>query len=95
MLLNAEERERALTISRTLFASIDYAASHTLAQTKSFVEEAINATDGLQLEYFQIVDGNTLQEVTEWGDSDYLVGCIALFCGKIRLIDNIKYKEVK
>jgi pantoate--beta-alanine ligase len=95
MLLNAEERERALTISRTLFASIDYATSHTLAQTKSFVEEAINATDGLQLEYFQIVDGNTLQEVTEWGDSDYLVGCIALFCGKIRLIDNIKYKEVK
>ena len=95
MLLSAEERERALTSSRTLFASIDYATSHTLAQTKSFVEEAINATDCLQLEYFQIVDGNTLQEVTEWGDSDYLVGCIALFCGKIRLIDNIKYKEVK
>lgn len=95
MLLTADERERALTISRTLFASVDYAASHSLAQTKSFVEEAINATDGLQLEYFQIVDGNTLQEVKEWGDSDYLVGCIALFCGKIRLIDNIKYKEVK
>ena len=95
MLLTAEERERALTISRTLFASVDYAATHSLAQTKSFVEEAINATEGLQLEYFQIVDGNTLQEVKEWGDSDYLVGCIALFCGKIRLIDNIKYKEVK
>lgn len=95
MLLSAEERERALTISRTLFASVDYAAAHTLAQTKSFVEEAINTTEGLQLEYFQIVDGNTLQEVKEWSDSDYLVGCIALFCGKIRLIDNIKYKEVK
>ena len=95
MLLSAEERERALTISRTLFASVDYAATHSLAQTKSFVEEVINATEGLQLEYFQIVDGNTLQEVKEWGDSDYLVGCIALFCGKIRLIDNIKYKEVK
>ena len=95
MLLTAEERERALTISRTLFASVEYADAHTLAETKAFVEDAINATDGLQLEYFQIVDGNTLQEVKEWGDSDYLVGCIALFCGKIRLIDNIKYKEVK
>ncbi len=95
MLLSAEERERALTISRTLFASVDYAASHTLAETKSFVEEAINATEGLRLEYYQIVDGNTLQEIKEWGDSDYIVGCIALFCGKIRLIDNIKYKEVK
>lgn len=95
MLLTSEERQRALIISRTLFASVEYAATHTLAETKSYVEEAINATEGLQLEYFQIVDGDSLQEVAKWEDSNYLVGCIALFCGKIRLIDNIKYKEVK
>ena len=95
MLLTAEERNRALTISRTLFTSLEYAMSHTLSETKSFVEGAINATDGLKLEYYQIVDGNTLQEIAYWDDSDYVVGCIALFCGKIRLIDNIKYKEVK
>ena len=92
-LLSAEERERALTISRTLFNSLDYAKEHSLAETKDFVEECINAAAGLDLEYFQIVDGSTLQEVKEWGDSSYVVGCIALFCGKIRLIDNIKYKE--
>lgn len=95
MLLTAEERIRALTISRTLFASLDYAKEHTLQQTKAFVEEAINATEGFRLEYYQIVDGRTLQPVEQWGDSDYIVGCIALFCGKIRLIDNIKYKEVR
>ena len=95
MLLTAEERNRALTISRTLFTSLEYAMNHTLSETKSFVEGAINATDGLKLEYYQIVDGNTLQEIANWDDSDYVVGCIALFCGKIRLIDNIKYKEVK
>ena len=95
MLLSAEERERALTISRSLFASLEYAKSHTLAETKAFVEDAINKTEGLQLEYYQIVDGNTLQEIDEWSDSNYIVGCIALFCGKIRLIDNIKYKEVE
>lgn len=91
-LLTADERQRALTISRTLFASLDYAAGNSLAATKSFVEEKINSTPGLELEYYQIVDGNTLQEINEWSDSDYIVGCIALFCGKIRLIDNIKYK---
>ncbi len=95
MLLTAEERTRALTISRTLFASLDYAKEHTLQQTKAFVEEAIKATEGFCLEYYQIVDGNTLQPVEQWSDSDYIVGCIALFCGKIRLIDNIKYKEVR
>ncbi len=91
-LLTADERQRALTISRTLFASLDYAAGNSLAATKAFVEENINSTPGLELEYYQIVDGNTLQEINEWSDSDYIVGCIALFCGKIRLIDNIKYK---
>ena len=91
-LLSAEERERALTISGALFKSLEYAKSNTLAMTRSFVEEIIAGTEGLDLEYFQIVDGNTLQELKEWGDSDYVVGCIALFCGKIRLIDNIKYK---
>lgn len=95
MLLTAEERTRALKISQTLFASLEYAKEHTLLQTKAFVEEAIDSTDGFQLEYYQIVDGNTLQPVANWDDSSYIVGCIALFCGKIRLIDNIKYKEVR
>jgi pantoate--beta-alanine ligase len=94
-LLSEDERERALTISSTLFASADFAKVNSLAATKAFVEDMINDTEGLELEYYQIVDGNTLQQIQEWGDSDYVVGCIALFCGKIRLIDNIKYKEVK
>jgi pantoate--beta-alanine ligase len=95
MLLSDEERQRALTISRSLFASLEFAKTHTLAETKKFVEDAINSTEGLQLEYYQIVDGNTLQEIAKWEDSDYIVCCIALYCGKIRLIDNIKYKEVE
>lgn len=91
-LLSEDERERALTISSTLFASVDFAKVNTLAATKAFVEDMINDTPGLELEYYQIVDGNTLQEIGEWSDSDYVVGCIALFCGNVRLIDNIKYK---
>ena len=92
-LLSDDERERALTISRTLFESVEYAKNNSLAHTKTFVENVINDTDGLVLEYYQIVDGNTLQEIIEWSDSDYVVGCIALFCGKVRLIDNIVYKN--
>lgn len=91
-LLSAEERERALTISSALFKSLEYAKNNTLVMTRDFVKEIIARTEGLDLEYFQIVDGNTLQELQDWSDSDYVVGCIALFCGKIRLIDNIKYK---
>ena len=92
--LTAGQREQALGISKTLFASLDFAAAHTLPETKAFVEESICKADGLRLEYFEIVDGTTLQEVHSWDDSQYIVGCITVFCGDVRLIDNIKYKEI-
>ena len=92
--LSAQERENALNISRTLFKSRTFATSHTVSETQKMVEEAIEAAPGLRLEYFEIVDGNTLQKVNSWEDSLYVVGCITVFCGEVRLIDNIKYKEI-
>lgn len=91
--LSDEQRIQALQISKTLFASVEYAQTHTLAETKAFVESAISTAEGLRLEYFKIVDGNSLQTVCDWKDSSYIVGCITVFCGEVRLIDNIKYKE--
>lgn len=91
--LNEEERKNALNISKTLFESRNFAASHSVAETKQFVEEAINKAPGLRLEYFELVDGRTLQSIQNWDDTDYAVGCITVFCGEVRLIDNIKYKE--
>ena len=91
--LSAVEREYALNISQTLFKSCTFAKSHPVAETQKFVEDAIAAAPGLRLEYFEIVDGTTLQTVTDWNDSTYIVGCITVFCGEVRLIDNIKYKE--
>ncbi|WP_373825162.1 pantoate--beta-alanine ligase [Bacteroides heparinolyticus] len=91
--LSAEERKNALKISQALFESRTFAASHTVAETQKFVEDAIAVAPGLRLEYFELVDGNTLQKITNWEDTSYAVGCITVFCGEVRLIDNIKYKE--
>ena len=91
--LSAEERENALNISRTLFKSRNFAATHTVSETQKMVEDAIEAAPGLRMEYFEIVDGNTLQKISNWEDTSYAVGCITVFCGEVRLIDNIKYKE--
>lgn len=91
--LSAEQRQQALKISQTLFASRDFAKTHTVAETQKFVEDAIEAAPGLRLEYFELVDGNTLQKIANWEDTSYAVGCITVFCGEVRLIDNIKYKE--
>ena len=75
--------------------SVDYSKSHTLKETHEMVVSKINAVSGLEVEYFSIVDGNTLLDVDNWDDSPYVVGCITVYCGKtpIRLIDHIKYKS--
>lgn len=91
-LMSVEERKNALNISQTLFKSCTFAKSHTVSETQKLVEDSIAAVDGLRLEYFEIVDGNTLQKITDWNDTSYAVGCITVFSGKVRLIDNIKYK---
>ena len=90
--LSEEQRRQALGISQALFCSKEYAATHSVAETQEFVEKAIADAEGLELEYFELVDGLTLQKIASWEDTDYAVGCITVFCGEVRLIDNIKYK---
>ena len=91
--LSTVEREIALNISKTLYKSRTFAVDHSVEETLQFVESEIGKVQGLQLEYFEIVDGNTLQSIANWDDTTYAVGCITVFCGEVRLIDNIKYKE--
>ena len=94
-LLTVEERAIAPKIYEALKNSVDYAKTHTVSETHDKVVTDINAVDGLDVEYFEIVDGNTLVSVDSWDSSSYIVGCITVYCGKtpIRLIDHIKYKE--
>ncbi len=94
-LLAPDERAIAPAIYKALKESVKYAEDHTVQQTHDWVVSQINQVDGLEVEYFAIVDGNSLQDVAAWEDSDYVVGCITVYCGKtpIRLIDHIKYKE--
>jgi len=94
-LLTEAEKRTAVCISQALKTSVDFAKNHTVAETHDLVVGALNATKGLEVEYFEIVNGITLQPVTSWDDAPYIVGCITVYCGQrpVRLIDNIKYKE--
>ncbi len=94
-LLSADERKIAPKIYEALESSKEYAKTHTVQETHDKVVDDINSVDGLEVEYFSIVDGNTLLDVNNWDDSDYIAGCITVYCGKtpIRLIDHITYKK--
>ncbi len=94
-LLAPDERAIAPRIYAALKESVKKVGVLSVRDLHDKVVADVNAVKGLEVEYFEIVDGNTLLPVNNWEDSDYVVGCITVYCGKtpIRLIDHIKYKE--
>ncbi len=91
--LTPSQRQIAPAIYKALVASIDYAKSHSVKETKQDVINEINTLPELEVEYFEIVDSFTMQPINNWDDSNCPVGCITVYCGEVRLIDNIKYTK--
>lgn len=90
--LTPAQRKIAPNIYRVLRQSLDYSANHTPADTAAWVTEQINAIEGLTVEYYDIVESNSLESVQTWSEAQHIQGCITVFCGEVRLIDNIPYK---
>lgn len=86
--LSPEQRNIAAQISKVLFECRNFVPTLPPLQVKQYVEDQIQSVEGLTLEYFEIVDVKTLQPVTNWEQPS--VGCIAVYCGDVRLIDNIR-----
>lgn len=93
-LMSEDERVLATNIYRILRESVVFSQAHTVAETQRFVVNQLNALEGLEVEYYEIVNGETLQTVTSWEDAAQIQGCITVFCGArpVRLIDNISYR---
>ena len=86
--LTPEQREIAAGISKVLFECRNFVPSFSPLQLKQWVENEINQIQGLDLEYFEIANTKTLQAAKSWDEPT--VGCVAIFCGDVRLIDNIR-----
>lgn len=100
--LSAAEKETALAISKTLFESLKWAKeatatassphqnlAHAVAAVRQRVMDTINAVPGLEVEYYEIVDQTTLLPTDTF---EHAIGCVTVYCGPVRLIDNIKYE---
>ena len=86
--LSANEKQTAVTISQTLISSLEWAKTDSIEEVQKRVIDTINAIDGLEVEYYEIVDRTTLQPTNSF---DNAIGCITVYCGPVRLIDNIQY----
>lgn len=87
--LTDAEKQTALAISRTLFESREWAKTQSVKEVEKRVVDTINAVEGLEVEYYEIVDKTTLQPTDT---SHNAIGCVTVYCGKVRLIDNIQYE---
>ena len=90
-LLSEEGRAQAPNIYRILSESRTWSKE---LSPKAVIERATQLLDAiptLRVEYFEIVDADTLQPITRWEDSSKPHGCITVYCGEVRLIDNIAY----
>ncbi len=88
-LLTTEERANAAAISQTLFKAKELKTGKNVSELEKWVAETINKNPYLEVEYAEIVDDTELQPVKIWDESSVKILCVAVFCGKIRLIDNV------
>lgn len=92
--LTPELRKKAPLIAKTLHDSLALAPKQSVQAVHDFVVDTINKEADMEVEYYEIVDGHSMQPIQRWSDTDYPVGCITVYCGDVRLIDNIKYTNI-
>jgi pantoate--beta-alanine ligase len=90
-LLTLEERAIAPRIHQILENAITISKEKTISEVENFVISEITKEKKFKLEYFKIVDNDTLQDADTWNHPNGLTGCIALWLGNVRLIDNIDF----
>ena len=86
--LSEDEKKTALNISRVLRESLEWAKTMSVKEVEQKVVDEINSVEGLEVEYYEIVDQTTLLPAQ---DFSHAIGCVTVYCGPVRLIDNIKY----
>ncbi|MBV6427855.1 MAG: Pantothenate synthetase [Haliscomenobacter sp.] len=90
--LSPELREKAPILFETLTATKDMLEDFHPEEIEHFALGRLSIP-GFKPEYFEIVDGNTLQPVEDAAQTNYIVACTAVWAGNVRLIDNLILKS--
>ena len=90
-LLDKEHKENAPHIYATLKKARELASRMGVDELKKWIADEINRNPFLETEYVEIVDDTTLKVINDWSEKGTKVACVAVYAGKIRLIDNIGF----
>ena len=88
--LSKEERKAAVIIPEMLFHIKKHITQQPLKEILSWVtDRIITSSELFKIEYLKIVDANTLKPLQESHYPGNAVALIAVWCGNVRLIDNM------
>lgn len=90
-LLDEDHKKNATHIYATLKKARTLVSEMGVKELKQWIADEINNNPFLDTEYVEIVDNTTLKVVENWTEPGTKVACVAVYAGKIRLIDNIVF----
>lgn len=88
MRLSAEERIVAGMVPDMMQQANRIVKEKGISEAKSFIVNLVSKVSIMKLDYFEICDADTLESLSEYTSQQKSVSLIAVFVGKIRLIDN-------
>jgi pantoate--beta-alanine ligase len=88
-LLNAEERKTAGIIPVLMQKAKHIVEMKGVGAARLFVAEKVSSITDMKLDYYEVCDAGTLEVLSELKPQLKAVTLIAVFVGKIRLIDNL------
>jgi len=90
--LTTENRRLSTKLNQTLKAAKDLVGKKSPKEIQDWAIEELNIPE-FKPEYFEIADGVTLQPVEDFEKNEFVVACVAVWVGEVRLIDNLVLKS--
>jgi pantoate--beta-alanine ligase len=87
--LTAHQLDIAPFIYESLLYVKDNFDTHSARELKAYIESIYKEKDGLELEYFEIVNIKNLRTLSRKRKNQQYRAFLAVYAGEVRLIDNI------
>ena len=86
--LNEQERIIASLIPKMMQQANVIVKQRGIEEAKLFITQMVSTVSIMNLDYFEVCDANTLMPLSTFNTNNKTVSLIAVFVGKVRLIDN-------
>jgi len=89
-LLSRDERILASNIPGLMKTAVAMVSMDSVTAAKKYIRDQLGRFPGMKLDYFEVCDATTLKSVDAPSADDKSVALIAVYVGKVRLIDNLQ-----